>query len=157
MTPEEFARECGEVSRRLRRLPVTLRAALRSRVRSEVAEPMAADIRAAGSTVYGRRVAPTTRVRAGADPTIVTGSARRVVSGGGTARDLVFGIHFPAGNRITAIPAQNGVRGHRRRTTRQFSRTADPFVPVTVDRNVETYLETWADIVTETVEEETRG
>lgn len=157
MAPDEFARECREVSRALRRLPREVRTALRDRVRPEVAEPMASDVRAAGTSVWARRVAATTRTGAGADPRIVVGSAKRVTTGGATARDLVFGINFPAGTKIKAVPAKAGRRGHRRHSTRQFVGRRDPFVFSTIGRNVGEYLERWADIVADTVAEVTRG
>lgn len=151
-TPREFAAECREASRNLRRLPVEVRRELRRRVKDEVAQPIAADIRAAGHSVYARRVAATTRVRAAADPTIVAGGAKRVASGGARGRDLVFGTHFGGGSRVTAIPARPGRRGYRRHTTRQFAGRHDPFVFGTVGRNLDRYLELWAGIIDDVVE-----
>lgn len=154
MTPEEFAAECRETSRKLRRLPATVRVYLRRHVKERVAQPAADDIRKAGRTVYARRVAPTARARAGADPTVVVGGARRVASGGARARDLVFGANFGGGGRVRAIPARPGRAGYRRVTTNQFAGRRDPFVFATVGRNLDRYLEAWAGIVDEAVAEE---
>lgn len=151
-TAEDFARECKDQARAVRRLPSEVRSALRSRVKAEVAEPMAADIRTSARTVYGQRVAGTAKVRAAADPTIVVGGAKRVASGGARARDLVFGIHFTAGRRVTIVPARTGRKGYRRPSTRQFVGRRDPFVFRTVAAQFDTYLDRWADIITETVE-----
>lgn len=137
----------------MRRLPAEVRKALGRRVADEVTEPLAAEVRTAGRTTYGRLVAPTAKGRAKGDPTIVVGGARRVASGGARARDVVFGAHFGGGVRVTAVPAGNGHRGYRRRTTRQFDRRPDPFLFGTVKRQLDPTLNRWADIVTETVEE----
>lgn len=150
-TPEDFARSCKDASRQLRRLPKEVRAQLRTRVRAEVAEPIAQDVRAGGTSLYARRVAPTTKVRAQADPTIVVGGARRVASGGAKGRELVYGAMFGGGNRVKAVPAQSGRRGYRRRTTRQFAGRRDPFVFRIVDRNLDRYLQRWAGIVDDVV------
>lgn len=135
----------------MRRLPIDVRRELRTRVKSEVAGPIAQDVRSAGSTSYGRRVAGTTRVRAQADPTIVVGGAKRIVSGGAKGRDLVFGTHFGGGSRVTAVPARSGRRGYQRRSTRQFAGRRDPFVFGTVARNLDRYLDLWAGIVDDVV------
>lgn len=153
MTPDEFAATCRDASRDVRRLPAEVRRALGRRVRDEVAAPLATDIRGAGTTTYGRLVAPTAKVRASGDPTVVVGGARRVASGGAKGRDLVHGIHFPAGNRVTAVPARAGRAGYRRRTTRQFDRPKDPFVFRTIAARLDATFDRWASIVTDTVGE----
>ena len=144
---EEFAAECREVSRDMRRLPAEVKAALRARSKAEVAEPMAADIRTGGRSVYARRVAPMAKVRSNADPTIVVGGARRVASGGASTRDLVFGAVFGGQNRVSAVPARAGRKAHRRHSTRQFAGERDPFMYRTVFANVDRYLERWGDII----------
>lgn len=118
---------------------------------------MAGDIRTGASTVWGHRVAATTKVRAAADPTIAVGSAKRVASGGAKGRDLVFGLHFPAGRRVTIVPARAGRKGYRRRSTQQFAGKRDPFVFRTIGRRVDSYLDRWADIITETIERDVDG
>ncbi|MBD3782445.1 MAG: hypothetical protein IE926_05725 [Micrococcales bacterium] len=152
MPASEFVTACREASRQLRRLPVEVRRELRTRVRAEVADPIAQDVRGAGRSVYARRVAPTARVRSAADPTIVVGGSRRVASGGATGRNLVFGAHFGGGRRTTAVPATSRHRGYRRRSTRQFAGQRDPFVFGTVNRNLDRYLERWAGIIDDVVE-----
>lgn len=158
MQPEEFARECRETARNLRRLPLGLRYGLRNQVKNEVAEPIAQDIRSSGRSVYARRVAPTTRVRAAADPMVVVGGAKRVASGGARGRDLVFGTNFGGGERIKAVPRPAGerrryARGYRRHSTHQFRNQRDPFVFRTIGRNLDQYLELWAGVVDKAVNE----
>lgn len=140
----------------MRRLPADVKRELRTRSKAEVAEPIAQDVRAAGTTIYARRVAGTTRVRSQADPTIVVGGSRRVASGGARGRQLVFGVNFGGGGRVKAIPSRPGRSGHRRVTTNQFKGRQDPFVFSTVFRNIDRYLGLWADIVTETIEKGVR-
>lgn len=153
MEPEEFARECRETARNMRRLPKDLRGALRVNVRSQVAIPIADDIRSAGRSVYARRVAGTVRTRSSGDPTIVVGGAKRVASGGAKGRDLVFGTNFGGGNRIKAVPRSDSHRGYRRHSTHQFRRQRDPFVFRTVGQNLDRYLDLWAGIVDKVVTE----
>lgn len=157
MTPEEFAQECRASSRQLRRLPAEVRKALAGRVRDEVARPLADDITAAARTgsIYAQRLSGSVKVRASGDPTITVGGARRIVSGGGKARDLVWGTNFGGGKRTTAVPSKGGRRGYRRRSTEQFRRR-EPFVFGTVGRRLEATFERWADIVIETIGEGTR-
>lgn len=127
-------------------------------MKTDVAELIAGDVRQAGSTVYARRTAATTRVRAQADPTIVVGGAKRVASGGARGRDLVFGTNFGGGGRLTAVPRQNGHRGYRRFSTNQFRGRRDPFVFATVGRNLDRYLDRFADVVDDIVQKVmTRG
>lgn len=152
MPRSQFARECRQASRDLRRLPAEIRKALGRRVRDEVAEPLAGSIRTAGSGVYARRVAPTTRVRAGTDPTLVVGGAKRVASGGARGRDLVFGTNFGGGRRVTAVPARSGRRGHRRHTTKQFTRR-EPFVFGTIARELGRTFDRWVGIVDDAVDQ----
>lgn len=149
-TPTEFAAACRQTSRAARRLPAEVRRDLKARVRDRVAEPIAADVRAGGSTTYTRLVAGTTRVRADADPTVVLGGARRLVSGGARGRDLVFGAQFGGGKAVVSVPSRPGQRAHRRRSTMQFG-GRDPFVFATLRRNIDRYLGLWADVVVETV------
>lgn len=153
MTPEEFAGHCRQVSRDMRRLPVEVKRALRERMKPDVAEPLAQDIRAAGAGSYGTRVAGTVRVRANADPTVVVGGAKRVASGGARGRDLVFGTEFGGGKRLTAVARANGHRGYRRYSTNQFRRHRAPFIFPTIGRTAGHYLERWADVVTEIIDE----
>ena len=145
-TGQEFARECKEAARNLRRLPKELRRALSNEVRDQVAEPLAADIRAAWSGPYARALSAATKTRAAADPQIVVGGSRRVVSGGASARDLVFGAEFGGGRRVTVIPTRPGRRGHRRHTTRQFGR-GQHAVFGTIEATLDRTFQRWADVV----------
>lgn len=156
MTPAEFAKECDAAAKQLRRLPSDLRRALARDVRDKVAAPLADKVRAAGTGVYGTRVAGTTKVRAGADPTIVLGGAKRIASGGAKGRDLVFGTEFGGHSRVTAIPRTSRRAGHRRRSTRQFARGRSPFIFRTVARNLDTTFDTWCDLIDEHLDEELR-
>lgn len=157
MTPDDFAAECRRNALALRRLPADLKRELRARVRDDVARVVADDIAAAGSGVYARRVAATAKVRAGAEPTVVVGGARRVASGGARGRDLVFGVNFGTkGDKVRAVPAasprQGRGRGYRRHSTRQFLGRREPIVFGTIGRNLDRYLELWADVVTDLVD-----
>lgn len=131
----------------MRRLPADLRRDLGNEVRDTVAEPLAADIRTAWSGPYGPALAAATKTRVGTDPQIIVGGSRRVVSGGASARDLVFGEEFGGGKRVKAIPSRPGRRGHRRRTTRQFAGTGQHAVFGTIAANLERTLDQWADAV----------
>jgi hypothetical protein len=154
VTPEEFAQECRDASRALRRVPSALRRELSAGMREEIADPLAARIRSAGRGVYSSRVAPTAKGRASADPKVVVGGARRVASGGATARDLVFGAEFGGGSRITPVRASNRNRSHARRTTRQFLRNRSPFVYPTVGASVGWSLDAFANVVTRILTQE---
>lgn len=146
-TGSDFAAACKDASRQMRRLPAELRRTLATEVRDEVAEPMAADIRSAWHGPYAAALSGATKARVQTDPQVVVGGARRVVSGGASARDLVFGTEFGGGRRVKAIPARAGRRGHRRRTTQQFPAGGQHAVYGTIGRNLTRYLESWADAV----------
>lgn len=156
-TAEEFARECRETSRQLRRLPADLRRALAQRSKTEVADPLAQRISAAASGPYGRALSGAVKTRAQADPQIVIGGARKVVSGGASARQLVYGVEFGGGSRVKAIPATARRRGHRRHTTRQFVGKHRPFVFPTIGRHIPAALEAFAGIVDDVLKGVTRG
>ena len=146
-TGSEFAHECKEAARNMRRLPKELRRDLANEVRDEVAEPLAGDIRAAWSGPYARALAGATKARVQTDPQIVVGGSRRVVSGGANARALVFGTEWGGGRRVTPIPSRPGRRGYRRRTTQQFPRTGQHAVYGTIHRTLDATFERWADVV----------
>lgn len=157
MTPDDFAAACRDNARAMRRLPAELKRELRGRVRDDVATVVADDIRAAGSGVYARRVAPTAKVRAGAEPTVVVGGGKRVASGGARGRDLVFGVNFGGkGDKVKAVPRaatrQGRGAGYRRHSTRQFMGRREPIVFGTIGRNLDRYLDRWADVVTDLID-----
>lgn len=157
MTPDEFARECDDAAKAVRRLPRDLRRAFAQRTRDEVAEPLAARMRASGGGVYGRRVSATAKARSQADPTIVVGGARRVASGGASARDLLWGNEFGGGKKVRALVGNARRRGHRRRTTQQFVRNQSPFLYNTLSRSWDWALDKWATIADETINEGMKG
>lgn len=141
----------------MRRLPAELRRALGNEVRDTVAEPLAADIRSAWTGPYSPALSAATKTRVGTDPQIIVGGSRRVVSGGASARDLVFGTEWGGGRRVKALPATTRRRGHRRRTTRQFAGSGQHAVFGTVARNLDKSLERWADAVEKIVNQVMRN
>lgn len=146
-TGSEFATACKTAARQMRRLPAELRRALANEVRDAVAEPLAADIRGAWRGPYAPVLAAGTKARVQTDPQVIIGGSRRVVRGGASVRDLVYGEEWGGGRRVKAIPARPGRRGHRRRTTRQFAGQGQHAVYGTVARTMERSLERWADVV----------
>lgn len=149
---EDFAAECDFVAKQLRRIPSDVRRALASEVKTEVATPLAAKIASAAKGPYGPALSGSVKARAAADPTIVVGGSRKVVSGGANARQLVFGTEFGGGKRITRVPTSPKRSGYRRRTTNQFV-PAHPFVFSTIGSNMDWVLDTYADIVLKTLNE----
>lgn len=146
-TGTEFAQACKEAARNMRRLPKELRRALANEVRDQVAEPLAADIRAAWSGPYGPQLSAATKARVQTDPQVVIGGARPRLSGGASPRDTVFGAEWGGGGRVKPIPARPGRRGHRRRTTRQFPAQGQHAVYGTVHATLNRTFERWADVV----------
>lgn len=131
----------------MRRLPAELRRALANEVRAKVAEPLADDIRGAWSGPHARVLSAATKTRVQTDPQIVVGGSRRVVSGGASVRDLVFGDEWGGGTRVKAVPRNDRRAGHRRRTTRQFPRQGQHAVYGTIHRTLDKTFERWADVV----------
>lgn len=153
MASDDFARECREVSRNLRRVPSDLRRAISSEVRDEIAVPLAGKIKTAATGPWSRVLSAGTKARAGADPTIVVGGASPKLSGGAGPRQVIFGAEFGGGKRLTPVPGRSGRRGYRRYSTNQFRQNQRPFVFSTVSRNYSWALEKFADIVLEKVDE----
>jgi len=156
-SPAEFAAECRTAARNMRRLPSDIRRELGQRSKGEVAAPLAQKVAAAARGPWGRVLSGAVKTRASADPVIVVGGARRVVSGGASPRQLVYGTEFGGGSRVKAIPATARRRGHRRRTTRQFIGKHAPFVFPTIGDNAEWVLEKFADIVDDVLGRVTNG
>lgn len=146
-TGSEFAAACKTASRQMRRLPAELRRALGNEVKTRVADPLAADIRGAWSGPYAAVLSAATKTRVGTDPQIIVGGSRRVVSGGASGRNLVFGAEWGGGRRVTAIPSKPGRRGHRRRTTRQFPTSGQHAVFGTIHRTLDKTFDRWVDVV----------
>ena len=156
-TGTEFATACKDASRQMRRLPAELRRALANRVRDDVAEPLAADIRAAWRGPYAVVLSAATKARVQTDPQVVIGGARPRLGGGAGPRDLVYGAEWGGGRRVKAIPARAGRRGHRRRTTRQFTGQGQHAVYGTIARTLEATLDRWADAVEDIISKAMRN
>lgn len=156
-TGSEFSKACKEASRGMRRLPKELRRTLANRVRDEVAEPLAADIRAAWSGGYAPKLATATKARVQADPQIIVGGSRKVFSGGASVRDVVFGAEWGGGKRVAVIPRRDGRRGHTRRSTRQFAATGQHAVYGTIGRTLEQTFDRWASVVDDVIDQELPG
>lgn len=157
MTPQEFARECDRAAQAVRSLPRALQQAYTARTRHEVADPLAARIRSAGRGVYGTRIAPTATVRTGTVPLVVVGGTARVVSGGATARDLLWGNELAQPARVAAVPARSRQAAHRRRSNVQTRTHRAPFILRTVNASIEWAFERWAKIADDALDQVTRG
>lgn len=116
-------------------MPADLRRELASAVADDVATPLAAAVRRAGSAAgpYGRLI--DVKVRKGTEPTISVGGSRVVGRGGARGKDLFYGVEW-GGSRVRHQPAHKpyqrtykGGQPHTvwRNTTRQFV-PAHPFV-----------------------------
>lgn len=151
-----FAAECQHVARLLRRVPRDLRRDLARGVQEQVARPLAARISAAASGPYGPALSGAVKARAQADPTIVIGGARRVVSGGASARDLVYGVEFGGGKKVRAVARTARHEGYRRHTTNQF-RIPHPFVFDTIGRSMDWVLDAFAELVIRVLERDIDG
>lgn len=155
-TPAEFQAECKAIARVLRRLPPQLRRDLAADVRDQVAEPLAVAMRGALSGPYASALQGAVKTRVSADPQIVVGGARRVVSGGARQRQLIYGVEFGGGKKVARVPAGGKVRrhvGYRRKSTNQFV-PAHPFIFSTVSEHGSRMLEAWADVVLKHIGEE---
>jgi len=144
-TPDEFARECEAAAKALRRVPKELKRALAQEVKTEIAVPLATRIGGAARGPYGHALSGSVKARASADPQIVIGGSKAIVSGGASARQLIYGTEFGGGKRVTAVPRTARHRGYKRASTNQFH-PAHPFVFPTVERNADWVLEQFADI-----------
>jgi hypothetical protein len=136
-----FARECDRNATALRALPRDLAARLARDVPRRVAEPLAAAVRRSGRGVYGARIAATATVTTGSPPAVTVGGPRRVVSGGATAGQLVWG---------------NELGWNGRRTSRQFIRNSSPFIIATVEGQVDDAMDAWVEITDAAVEDTVR-
>lgn len=141
---DPFAQACAQAARQLRRVPGDLRRDLGRHVRDEVARPAAAAVNTAARSAgpYGRALATAARPRAGADPAVVVGGRRPLVSGGATGRDLVYGANFGGGKRTTVVH-RAGARPYRARTTMQFTRPR-PWIYPALARSADDLFTAWA-------------
>lgn len=156
-TTDEFAQECRQAARSIRRLPADLRRALGQRVKPEVADPLAAEVRTAWTGPHAAALSAGTKTRVSGDPQLVVGGSRRVVSGGANVRQLAFGDEFGGGSRVGQVAGTSRRRAHRRRTTRQFPRTGQAAVFGTVSRRVESTFDRWTKIVDDVLRGFTNG
>ena len=150
------SRQFGDMARDLRRAPKAIRDAVKADSRSEIAEPLAAKIRAAATGPHVSVLAPGVKTRAGsgAESQIIVGGARPKLSGGAGPRHVVFGDEWGGGKRLSPVLgyARGGkragrVRGYRRFSTNQFRQGKRPFVFPTVARNSDAIMEAYATIV----------
>lgn len=153
---DAFARACRDTSRQLRRLPRELRAALSSEVQPRVAVPLAAKIANAYAGPWAAPLAASTKARKLADPTVVIGGARRVVSGGASGRQLVYGATWGGGGvRVSTVTrrTRNGGRPatYKAKTTRQFRGKANDRIFPTIRANGVWILDEFATIVDDVI------
>jgi hypothetical protein len=148
---DAFARACKDTSRQLRRIPADLRRELSSQVQPQVAVPLAAKIANNLTGPWATPLAASTKARKLADPTIVIGGAKRVVSGGASARQLVYGVTFGGGSRVTTTTrrTRNGGRPttYKLPSTRQFRGKGNDQVFGTIRAEGAWVLEQFANIV----------
>lgn len=145
-----FADECDVVARAMRRIPSDLRKSLSGEVQENVARPLAEKIAAAAHGPHANALRAGVKARKLADPTIVVGGARRLVSGGATIRQLAPGNEWGGGKRTTRVPSRPGRRGYRMRSTNQFV-PAHPFIYPTISENYDWAIERWSDVVEDLV------
>jgi hypothetical protein len=100
-------------------MPAELRKAAGDEVLETVTRPLAAKVAAAWTGPYAPALAASTRARKGTDPLLVVGGSRRLLTGGATARDLVYGTEF--GGRMDSTRIVNRERMPARRGTRKRS------------------------------------
>lgn len=161
----EFATACKQAARDLRRIPKELRREVGAEVKKDVADPLAAAIRQAWHGPQAAVLSAATKTRVNVDPVIVVGGSRRVLSGGGSARDVVFGNEFGGGKRSALVnrPRSAGRkrRGRvttteaattrkkifRRHTTKQFPVEGQHAVFGTVEDLLDDTFARWVDVI----------
>lgn len=87
---------------------------------TDALRPLRDDIAGAWTGPYARVLANATTVQTSPALAVVTGGSAPVLSGGGTASDVVFGVMFGGGRRVGSVRSTSRRRAHRRRTTAQF-------------------------------------
>jgi hypothetical protein len=134
----------------LRRLPADLRRALAADVQQAVAGPEAARVAGAWRGPWATQLAGATKARKLADPTIVVGGAKRVVRGGASARQLVYGENFGGGGRrrsVTRRKRHGGTVSFKRDTTAQFAARGSRTIFRQLDADTALILEGFAQSV----------
>jgi hypothetical protein len=150
---DDFERQARAAARDLRRLPAELRKRLGREVRDEVAYPLAADIRAAFDGPWQRVLVGAVKTRIQGDPMIVVGGSRKVLSGGASVRDVVFGDEFGGGSRVSTVRSSRRARSYQRRSTRQFAGKARDNILGTIRRQADQTFDRWADVVERIINE----
>lgn len=129
-------------------MPDDLKRAMVDHVTAEVAEPLAADVRASAYGPYGPRV--TVRVAKGVEPALRAGGARKAFSGGASGAQVFYGNEFGGGRSRTWYVTSSRT-GHRysvhRATTRQFRRPPRPFVLSTFAAERDDITERWGQVL----------
>jgi len=161
-----FEQQCKQAARQLRRLPAAVRKDLARDVQTEVAEPLAAAIRADWRGPHAAVLAAGTKTRVQVDPMVVVGGARKVLTGGASVRDVVYGNEFGGGKRSAWVnrPKNEGRkrRGkvtaaeraratgkvYRRRTTQQFPTEGQHAIFGTIEGTLDSIFDRWVDVIT---------
>lgn len=126
-------------------MPTELRRELATQVLPQVASPLADKVAHTFIGPWARPLATATKARQLADPTIVVGGARRVVSGGATPRQLVYGAQWGGGARVATVTRHGKpVKVH---TTRQFAGRGPATVFATIRAEAAWVLDQFAGIV----------
>jgi hypothetical protein len=150
---DDFAKQARDAARDLRRLPAELRKRLGREVREDVADPLAQDIRAAFTGPYRAVLVSGVKTRIQGDPMVVVGGARRVLSGGASVRDVVFGDEFGGGERTSVVRSTPTRRGHTRHTTRQFKGKARGNIIGTIRATADQTFDRWVATVDRIINE----
>lgn len=155
-----FAASCRDTSRQLRRMPADLRKQLAADVQPQIAEPLADKIAASFVGPWAAPLAISTKARKLADPTIIVGGSRRVVSGGASARQLVYGAQFGGGTRVSTVSRRTrggkATRYHTH-TTRQFAGRGRATIFTTIRDQAAWALDRFAGIVDRVLSEVSDG
>lgn len=135
-----FTAACRTLSRELQSLPAAVRAALPEQMMSDVARPLAETIARKWTGPHAAALAASTQARYVRDDVeVFAGGRARLLSGGATGRDLVWGNEFGGGNRVKSMTSPRGKR-FRRHTTRQFGGGTDTLLG-TADASIDWMLE----------------
>ena len=140
-------------------MPKDLRDAIKDQVTPQVASPLADKVAQAFTGPWAAPLAAATKARKLADPTIVIGGARKVASGGASARQLVYGATWGGGSRVSNVTrrTRHGSTSYRARTTRQFRGKARDNIVPTIRREGDWVLDQFAAIVDDVLKDVTNG
>lgn len=148
---EAFERACKVTARNLRRMPADLRKALSAEVQPRVAVPLAGKVAQTFAGPWAAPLAASTKARKLADPTIVIGGGRPVVTGGASARQLVYGATWGGGKRVALVTrrTRGGSSSYRAHVTKQFQGKSRDNIFPTLRAQGAWVLEEFASIVDE--------